>query len=56
MADGNLYHPNDGVNDLYTSYDFSSSDVGPNPSSGYGIHRSVSDDILAAYREYNHVE
>jgi len=50
-----LYHPNDAGLDLYTNHACSNSDYGPNPSNGYVSHRSGSDDIPAAHREYNQV-
>ena len=48
-----LCPPNDDWNALYTRRDCSSSGYDPNPSSGYGSHHNVSDDILAANPEYN---
>jgi hypothetical protein len=51
--DETLYRPNDARHVLCTRDDCSSSGSVPNPSSGYGTHRNVSDDILAANQEYN---
>ena len=50
VAYGILYLPNDARRVLDTKAVLPSGGYDPNPSNGYGIHRSVSDGILGASR------